>query len=318
MTRRMYLLPIAALSTALTLSACVAITPASPTLMRAVKGLQALHDDPDVARWAPVQLAQAEQAVHKAQHTHGNKQRLQHLAFMAENRVEFAGATAYARQQAATYQKLRAKRESLGGGDQSVTTLAQAVIGSGTPPTPLQPDVQIAASTTPSSPAPASTEPQPGNPQAVSPPVTTASTQTHNPAPEPSPVPVEAPASAAAPAGGAPATRPTPQPKTTPPAAPEPAATTPATGKTLLTFKASDFLHGDRLTPDARRAVHGLLPALVEHSSRLIVISGASKSQRETVRATLIAIGVPGWRLRTQSGAGATTVTFGGQLSMSE
>lgn len=115
--------------TALALSACVNFAPSSPMLTRAENSLQTLRTDPTVARWAPQELAQAEQAVKAAQHAHGDPQHIRHLAFMAENRVELAKATANVNREESAYTALLAKRNTLGGGNDSITTLAQTAIG---------------------------------------------------------------------------------------------------------------------------------------------------------------------------------------------
>lgn len=115
--------------TALALSACASIAPPSPMLTHAEIKLRALRTDPTIARWAPNELAQAEQAVKDAQRAYGDPLHIQHLAFMAENQVEIAKATANANREESAYEALLAKRNTMGGGNDSITTLAQDAIG---------------------------------------------------------------------------------------------------------------------------------------------------------------------------------------------
>jgi len=155
MSRSLHLRALLPISAALALSACVSVAPPSPLLTQAEHGLQALHTDPAIARWAPDALAQAGQAVHTAQRAHGDSQHLQHLAFMAENQVEIAKATANANREKSAYAALVAKRDAMGGGNESITTLSQIVIGnSSTPVTPINREGAEVSSATEPTPVP--------------------------------------------------------------------------------------------------------------------------------------------------------------------
>lgn len=219
------------ITVALVLSACASIVSPSPTLTQAEKNLQTLRADPTIARWAPNELAQAEQAVENARWAYGGPLHVQHLAFMAEKQVEIAQAAANANREESGYKALLAKRNAMGGGNDSITTLAQNTIGNDT--------------------------------------------------------------GRAIPINQETGTR-----------------TTVANG-ILLTIQASDFDRGNRLTPAAHNAVHGLLASLARQPWRQLVISGASDAQLTAVRRALAENGVPGWRLHTQRTADhAITIAF--------
>lgn len=274
-----------ALPLVLALGACATTAPPSPLLTKAEDGLQSLRSDPQVTQWAPDELKDAEQAVKDARDPDGGPAEADHLAFMAQKRVEIAKASAFANREEAAFEALIAKRDAIGtpGGNDSITTLSQNVIGTTPPPIPIGSDAQNGA------PAPAS-RPKPVARLRPSPPI-------------PAPHQQMAQRSTRVPAQ-----------------APQPDAVEPAPshtdGDSLLSLQASDFKGGSRLTPSANRAVHSLLTDLVQQPSRTVLISGASRAQLEAVRHSLSEVGVPEWRLRMQvTSAPGVSVDFGGQVS---
>lgn len=271
-------LPWAIATTSLALCACATTSPPAPMAGKADQQLQALRQDPQVAKWAPDALADAEAAVQRAQHPDGGQQAAQHLAFMAEIRVQIAKAAARANREQAAYKALQAQRDAIGtaGGNDSITTLSQTVMGDSTVATPIAPSAQPT--------------PLPGSPAAASSPPS-------HPA---------APAAATTDATSAPAA------VATATSAPEPAV--PASGA-LLTLQRSDF-RGTALRTAARAAVRGLLPQLVQAPSRQVVVSGTDTAQLSAVRQVLADTGLPAWRLQTRrDGTAGVSIGLGGTVS---
>jgi outer membrane protein OmpA-like peptidoglycan-associated protein len=83
-------------------------------LQEARTAYEQAQQDPQVATHAPVDLRQAEEAVNRAEHAwerHKNPEEAQHLATLAERRVEIARATAEKRLAEANIEQLNQARE---------------------------------------------------------------------------------------------------------------------------------------------------------------------------------------------------------------
>ncbi|HEU0195664.1 MAG TPA: hypothetical protein VFQ88_00435 [Nevskiaceae bacterium] len=270
---------LAGLAIAMTLSGCattsrmLGITQPDPLAAKAALQLQKLQADPQVAQRAPDALLAAVDAVHAAQHPGGGAWYAHHLAFVAAKRVQIARALTTASEQHQAYRALVAKRDSLGGGNSSIATLAQQ-------PVALPPPTVVAATPLPQPPA-AVAAPTPSSPP---PKLVAASTLPTAPEPEPEPEPEPA---IKGPFSG--------------------------THGALLLMPASSFTARERLTSGARDALYQLLPSLAQFPQAKILITGPVAGHVAAVHKQLVDFGVPEWRLTEQHGGDAVEIRFQGE-----
>lgn len=284
------------LSGCATASRWVGITQPDPLAAKAAAQLATLQADPQVAQLAPQALLDAVDAVHDAQHPSDGKEHAHHLAFVAEKRVQIARAITDLKTQHAAYEALLAQRNAMGGGDASITTLAQAMPAPASAPesapTPVQSPPSATTSPAESAPVPERTPPM----RPVAPSIEVA----------PSP-PI------AASATGAQAASPSAPIATVEPGNPASSAPAAAAGNgALMTFAATDFDAQGRLASAARDAMYDLLPKFVRAPKAKIVVSGANAAHVTVVRAQLQAFGVPPWRLAERHAGERVTIFMEG------
>jgi hypothetical protein len=214
-------------------------------------------------------------------------------------RDHLASAQTDARQQEAAYLRLKAKRDALGGGNDSVTTLA-SLVGPGGNATPQ-------AVTENAPPPQDQTAAEPPAAPAAAAPTTVASAAPEAPAaetPPAAPPPEEASSGAAPPA---PPQGPPQGPPQPPPNQPSPAQMqkimrhSGRPGDQIAKIDASCF-SGNRLNAHGHQVLSALLPVLVEHPHHRILVSSVKVPRIHAVHQALVGMGVPTWRVQDAGG----------------